>query len=355
MPTLQDIANHIGAELRCVERQGVEPEGAEPNNAAWTPIRGVASLAHADPEQLSFLGDARYRHLLATTRAAAVIMTVDAAVDAPVTALLSPNPQLAFARAAALFLPDAPPHRGVHSTACVSPTARVADDAWIGPHCVVEDGAVIEAGARIGPGCVIGAAAHIGRDAQLIARVTLCHGVTLGQRVLLHPGVVVGADGFGLANDAGRWVKIPQLGSVRIGDDVEIGANTTVDRGALDDTVLEEGVKLDNQIQVGHNVHIGAHTAIAGGVMIGGSTRIGRQCMIGGGSCISGHLEIADRVVITGMTGVSKSITEAGMYSSALTAEPTLSWNRIRGRLRRLEELVRRVGALERTLRGDKA
>lgn len=339
MPNLRDIAEITGAELR--------GDGS-------TTVHGVASLKEAGPGQLSFLAGSRFQHLLATTQAAAVITTPELAPVCPVAVLLSANPQLTFARAAALFVPEKPQQQGIDSSARVSDTARVATDAWVGPLCVVEDGAVIESGAWIGPGSVVGAGAHVGRDSQLIANVTLCHGVELGHRVLLHPGVVIGADGFGLANDAGRWVKIPQLGSVRIGDDVEIGANTTVDRGALDDTVLEEGVKLDNQIQVGHNVHIGAHTAIAGGIMIGGSTRIGRYCMIGGGGCISGHLEVADRVVITGMTGVSKSITEPGMYSSALTAEPTLTWNRIRGRLRRIEELFRRVGALEKTIRGDK-
>lgn len=339
--TLQVIAELTGAELL----GDYQPH---------TVICGVASLQQASPEQVSFFSNPLYKPSLATTQAAAVIMDQASAADCPVAVLATPNPQLAFARLAAVFAPVVSTQQGIHASATVSPTARIAADAWIGPHCVIEAGAVIESGVWIGPNCTIDAEAYIGQDSRLVAQVTLCRGVHLGQRVVLHPGVVIGADGFGLANDAGRWVKVPQLGSVRIGDDVEIGANTTVDRGALDDTVLEAGVKLDNQIQVGHNVQIGAHTAIAGGVMIGGSTRIGRHCMIGGGGCISGHLEIVDRVVITGMTGVSKSITQAGMYSSALTAEPTLAWNRIRSRLRRIEDFVQRIGLLEKKLRGDK-
>lgn len=327
--------------------------GVELHGDGTAAITGVATLKRAGPGDISFLSNVRYWQYLRETRAGAVILAPEHAADSPVAVLVSANPQLAFARVAALFAAPAKPLHGIHPGAWVSASAQVAEDAWIGPHSAVEDDVFIESGVFLGPGCTVGAGSRIGRDSRLVANVTLCQGVVLGQRVLLHPGVVIGADGFGLANDAGRWVKIPQLGGVRLGDDVEIGANTTVDRGALEDTVLEEGVKLDNQIQVGHNVHIGAHTAIAGGVMIGGSSRIGRHCMIGGGSCISGHLEITDRVVITGMTGVSKSITESGTYSSALTAEPTLSWNRIRARVRQIDDFARRLLALEKNL-GDR-
>lgn len=314
------------------------------------PITGVATLQQAGPGEISFLANARYRQYLASTRASAVILAPDYAAQCPTAVLINANPQLAYARVAALFNRPPPRTPGIHPMAWVSERAQVAGDATIGPHCTVEAGAVIESGVDIGPSCVIGAGVRVGRDTRLIAQVTLAAGVVVGACCLLHPGVVIGADGFGLANDQGRWVKIPQLGGVRLGNEVEIGANTTVDRGALDDTVLEDGVKLDNQIQVGHNVHIGAHTAIAGGVMIGGSTRIGCHCMIGGGSCISGHLEIADAVVVTGMTGVSKSIMQSGMYSSALTAEPTIAWNRIRARVRQLDDYVRRLLALEKEL-----
>lgn len=321
---------------------------------AATVITGVAPLHRAEPGQLSFLTHSRYRPFLAVTRASAVILSTEDAVNCPAPALVADNPQIAYARAAALFEPVAEIRRGVHPTAWVSPSARVAPDAWIGPHCTVEAGAVVGAGVFVGPNCVIGEQAEIGDESRLVAQVTLYHRVRLGRRVLVHAGAVIGSDGFGLAlNHSGHWLKIPQLGSVVIGDDVEIGANTTIDRGALEDTVIEEGVKLDNQIQVAHNVRIGAHSALAGCVGIAGSARIGRHCMLGGGVGIAGHLEIADRVQVTGMSLVTKSITEPGTYSSGLAVEPNRLWNKISARLRRLDELFRRLAALEKKLGRD--
>ncbi len=208
----------------------------------------------------------------------------------------------------------------------------------------------IGAGVQIAGGCYIGAGSTIGADSRVSANVVICHGVTIGERVNIAPGAVIGSDGFGLANEDGKWINVPQLGSVRIGDDVDIGANTTIDRGALEDTVLEEGVRLDNQIQVAHNVHIGAHTAIAGCVGISGSARIGKHCMIGGGAGIVGHLEIADNVVITGMTMVTRSISRPGVYSSGVPAQDNDSWNRNYARLRQLDKLARKVQKLERSL-----
>ncbi|MDQ2695806.1 MAG: UDP-3-O-(3-hydroxymyristoyl)glucosamine N-acyltransferase, partial [Pseudomonadota bacterium] len=212
---------------------------------------------------------------------------------------------------------------------------------------------VLGPGVFVGPVCVVGEGAVLGEATRLMANVTVCHGVRLGRRVLVHPGAVIGSDGFGLANDAGRWIKIPQLGGVVIGDDVEIGANTTIDRGALDDTVIEEGVKLDNQIQVAHNVHIGAHTAVAGCVGIAGSARIGRHCTQAGGVGVAGHLEIADHVHVTGMSMVTESITAPGVYSSGLGVEPGRVWKKIRVHLRHLDDLARRVAALEKKVRSD--
>ncbi len=337
MTTLGEIAAVAGARLR--------------GGDAATVVVGVAPLHRAGPEQLSFLIHPRYRAYLATTQAAAVILSPEEAQDCPAPAIVATNPQVAYARAATLFEPAAESRRGVHPMASVSPAASIAADAWIGPHCVVEAGAVIEAGVVVGPGCVIGEQAVIGAGSRLVARVTVCHRARLGRRVLAHPGAVIGSDGFGLALDAdGRWLKIPQLGSVVVGDDVEIGANTTIDRGALEDTVIEEGVKLDNQIKVAHNVHIGAHSALAGCVGIAGSARIGRHCMVGGGVGIAGHLEIADRVQITGMSLVTQSITEPGTYSSGLAVESNRRWNKISARLRRLDELFRRLAALERKI-----
>lgn len=198
---------------------------------------------------------------------------------------------------------------------------------------------------------MIGEQAILGAGTRLVAQVTICHRTRLGQRVLVHPGAVIGSDGFGLALDSdGRWLKIPQLGSVQVGNDVEIGANTTIDRGALEDTIIEDGVKLDNQIQVAHNVQIGAHSALAGCVGIAGSARIGQHCRLGGGVGVAGHLKIADRVQVTGMSLVAQSITQPGAYSSGLTVEPNRVWNKISARLRRLDELFRRLTALEQTL-----
>jgi UDP-3-O-[3-hydroxymyristoyl] glucosamine N-acyltransferase len=215
---------------------------------------------------------------------------------------------------------------------------------------VVEEQARVGARSHIGPGCVISRGATIGDDCTLKANVTICHDVRIGDRALLHPGVVVGADGFGIANDGGVWVKVPQLGVVVIGDDVEIGANTTIDRGALADTVIEEGVKLDNLIQIGHNVRIGAHTAIAAGVAIGGSATIGKRCTIGGAASIAGHLEIADDVHLTATSAVPKSISEPGLYSSGMPIQDNRTWRRNVVRMRQLDEMAKRLKGLEKRL-----
>ncbi|MCP5158897.1 MAG: UDP-3-O-(3-hydroxymyristoyl)glucosamine N-acyltransferase [Gammaproteobacteria bacterium] len=338
MATLGEIAAVSGTRLQGGDRSAV--------------ITGVASLDRAESGQLSFLIHPRYQHYLSTTRAAAVILSPNDAAVCPVPTLIADNPHVAYARAATLFEPVAEAHEGFHPTAWVHPTAQIAADAWIGPHCTVEAGAIIEAGVQIGPHCVVGEQAIIGEASRLVAQVTICHRVRLGRRVLVHPGAVIGSDGFGLALEQDRrWLKVPQLGSVQIGDDVEIGANTTIDRGALEDTVIEDGAKLDNQIQVAHNVRIGAHSALAGCVGIAGSVRIGRHCMLGGGVGVAGHLTIADRVQVTGMSLVTQSITQAGVYSSGLAVEPNRLWNKISARLRRLDELFRRLTALERTIK----
>lgn len=313
-------------------------------------ITGVATLSHARSNQLSFFTNPRYRADLLTTQAAAVILSPKDAPDCPTTALISTNPLLSYAHIARLFQPATETKSGIHPGAVVSSEAQIADSAWIGPHCTIERGVVIEAGVYLGSGCVVAEHARIGRDSRLLANIYVGHDVILGQRVLVYPGVVLGSDGFGMAVDyeqGGRFVKIPQLGSVRIGNDVEIGANTTIDRGAIEDTVIEEGVKLDNLIQVAHNVQIGAHSALAGCVGIAGSAKIGKHCLLGGGVGISGHLELTDRVTITGMSLVTQSITEAGTYSSGLTVEPNRLWNKISARLRRLDDLARRVIKLE--------
>jgi UDP-3-O-[3-hydroxymyristoyl] glucosamine N-acyltransferase len=300
-------------------------------------VSRVATLANADSGSLSFLANPRYRKQMDSTRATAVLVGPDDAAGCPVAALIDPNPYLAYARVADLLHPQMQSTPGIHASAVVSASAHVASSASIGPLAVIEDEADIGERAFVGPGCIVQRGARIGADSRLVARVNLYAGVRIGRRCLLHAGAVIGADGFGFAASAGTWVKVPQVGGVQIGDDVEVGANTTIDRGAIDDTVVEHGVKLDNQIQVGHNVTIGAHTAIAGCVGISGSTTIGQRCMIGGGVGIAGHLTIADDVVVTGCSLVSASIKHAGSYSSGMPTVETKAWRRMVAHLRRLD------------------
>jgi UDP-3-O-[3-hydroxymyristoyl] glucosamine N-acyltransferase len=308
-----------------------------------TRIDGVATLAAAGPGKLGFLANPRYRRELAGCAASAVVLHPAELAHCPTGALLSANPYAAFARIAALFEPAPEPAAGIHPSAVIDPTAQVADDATIGPHSSIGPRSRIEAGAQIGPGCVIGSDCVVGPGCRLVARVTLVCRVRLGARVLIHPGAVLGADGFGLAMDGGHWLKVPQLGGVAIGDDCEIGANTTIDRGALDDTVLEQDVRLDNQIQIGHNVTIGAHTAIAGCTAVAGSVRIGRHCLIAGGVGIAGHLNIDDRVTVTAMTLVTHSLSGPGEYSSGTPIQDSRSWRRNAARFRQLDDIARRL------------
>lgn len=290
----------------------------------------VAPLAAADPTALSFLANPRLVRELAGTRAGAVVLQPALAGQCPVPALISDNPHALFARIAALLYPSPPCCPGVHPSASVSPAASVDASAEVDAFALIGAGARIAARCRIGPGCVIGAGVQIGADTRLVARVTVLAGVRVGERVLIHPGAVIGADGFGFARESGgEWVKVPQVGGVLIGDDVEIGANSTVDRGAIEDTIIESGVKLDNLVQIGHNVRLGEHTAIAGCTGISGSTRIGARCMIGGGVGVAGHIQICDDVVIAGRTTVSGSIREPGTYASLWSAEPLARWKRI--------------------------
>ena len=313
-------------------------------------IERVAALDAAGPRDVTFLSNRRYRPYLKDTRAGAVILPSRFADACPVPALVLDNPYLGYARAATLLSPPPEAAPGVAASAVVDPSAEVARDASIGAHCVVEAGASVGAGSSLGPGSFLGRNSSIGPRGRIAARVAICENVTIGARAVIHPGVVIGADGFGLANDGGVWVKIPQLGGVRIGDDVEVGANTTIDRGALEDTVIEDGVKLDNLIQIGHNVRIGAHTAIAAGVAVGGSARIGSRCTIGGAASIAGHLEIADDVHITATSAVPKSIGRAGVYSSGMPARENRIWRRNVARLGQLDGMAQRLRALERKL-----
>jgi len=313
-------------------------------------IRRLASLRNARPGDISFFSHGRYRDELAATRASAVIVAADEREATQLPRIVCADPYLFFARVARLFHEEAPAPPGVHPTAVVLPGATLASDVSVGPLCVIEEAVEIGAGSRVGAGCLVGRNVRIGSGTRLYAGVTVYEGCDIGERAILHSGAVVGADGFGFAPEAGTWLKIPQMGGVRIGVDVEIGANTTIDRGALDDTVIEDGVKLDNQIQIGHNVRIGAHTAIAGCVGIAGSTRIGRQCMIGGAAMIGGHLAIADRVIVAGGTVVTKSIDTPGTYVSVIPATPAREWRRTVAMLRNLDRMSERLRLLERRL-----
>jgi UDP-3-O-[3-hydroxymyristoyl] glucosamine N-acyltransferase len=328
-------------------REIVERFGGEVAGDPAARVRQVATLENAGEEAISFLANPRYLAQLKATRAGAVIVGESGRELTRVPRIVCANPLVYFARGSALFNPPRPARAGIHATAVVDGSAKIAGDAEIGPYAVVGRDALIGTGSAVGAGCFIGEGVTIGSGTRLYPNVTVYDGCVIGDRGILHSGVVIGADGFGIAHDQGKWVKVPQIGRVVIGNDVEIGANTTVDRGALDDTVIEEGVKLDNQIQVGHNVRIGAHTAIAACAGIAGSARIGRHCRIGGASGIAGHITIADNVEISTYTLVTKSIDEPGTYTGAYVFEPHRQWARNAVQLRHLAELADRVRDLE--------
>lgn len=309
-------------------------------------VTGVATLEGAGPSELTFLANPKYRGKLAATRAAAVILRPEAAADCPVATIVTAQPYLYYARVAQWLHPRPRPAAGIHATAVVeSPvpaSACIGAGVWIGPGVTVGEHVVI------GAHCRLAAGSAIGKDSWLYPDVTVYEECRIGARVIVHAGAVIGADGFGFARqDDGAWIKIPQVGRVLIGDDVEIGANTTIDRGALGDTVIEDGVKLDNQIQVGHNVRIGAHSAMAGCVGIAGSARIGCRCTIGGGAVILGHLEIADDVHVSAGTLVAKSISRAGSYTGTVPFMTHDDWLKNFARLRHLESMADRIRALE--------
>jgi UDP-3-O-[3-hydroxymyristoyl] glucosamine N-acyltransferase len=316
-------------------------------------VEGVAALATATPGTLTFCTGAKYRKQLAATRATAVVLPRELAAECPVAALISAHPYASYARIAAGLHPPAAVAAGRASGAQVAPTARVAASAWIGPNAVIGAGAAIGERCSIGPNCVIEEGVRLGDDCRLQSGVTLCHDVVVGRRCTFKAGAIVGGDGFGFAPDVDGYVKVPHLGSARLGDDVEVGANTTIDRGTIEDTVIGDGVKLDNQVQVGHNCRIGAHTVIAGCVGISGSTVIGSRCMIGGGVGIVGHLEIGDEVIVTGASMVTRSLPGPGIYSSGMPAIEAATWRRTVARLHQLEGRRRGRGSADSGGEGD--
>jgi UDP-3-O-[3-hydroxymyristoyl] glucosamine N-acyltransferase len=329
---LGELARRFGCELLG------DPESA---------VTHVATLANAGPEAISFLANSAYRQELQSTRAGAVILREQDAADCPVPALVCPEPYATYARVASLLHPAPSYAPGVDASAVVAASASVSSGAHIAARACVGEHAVVADGVVVGPGAVVGPRCTVGSGTRLHANVTLVEDVSIGERCIVHSGAVIGCDGFGNARSDSGWIKVPQVGGVRIGDDVEIGANTTIDRGAIDDTVIENGVRLDNLIQIAHNVRIGEHTAMASLSGVSGSTVIGKRCMFGGQSGIVGHIRICDDVVIGGATMVSKDITEPGFYTASFPAEKAAEWKRKVARFRRLGDLADRIARLE--------
>ena len=333
--TLGELAEHVSAEVK---------------GDASCEIESVGTLHSANNKQISFLTNPSYRKQLATCNAGAVIMSAVDAENCPVNAVVSNNPYAAYAKIAALLSPDEKYIAGVDAGAFVASDSSISKTASIAAGAVIESGVVIAEYVRIGPGCVIQQNVQIGANTVLTANVTVTHDCEIGADNLIHPGVVIGADGFGQAMDNGCWIKVPQLGRVIIGNDIEIGANTTIDRGAIEDTIIEDNVKLDNQIQIAHNVKIGAHTAIAGSSAIAGSTKIGKHCRIAGMVGIVGHLEITDNVTVTAKSLVTGSIKKAGVYSAGTPLEPNHKWRKNTVRFKHLDDMAKRLSKLEKIL-----
>lgn len=330
---LADLARELDAELH--------GDGA-------VAITGVASMGSAGQGQITFIVNPRYREQLAACQASAVVMTAEDLPWAQGPALVVKNPYLTYARMAQLLDTTPQPAHAVAASAVIDPSARLGNNVAIGANAVIESGVTLGDNVQIGAGCFIGKDTHIGAGTRLWANVSVYHEISIGSDCLIQSGTVIGADGFGYANDRGNWVKIPQLGRVVIGDNVEIGACTTIDRGALDDTQIGNGVIIDNQCQIAHNVVIGDNTAVAGGVIMAGSLKIGRYCMIGGASVINGHMEICDKVTVTGMGMVMRPISEPGVYSSGIPLQANKVWRKTAALVMNIDEMNKRLKALER-------
>ena len=310
-------------------------------------IQSVAPVQAASLGNISFIANPKYKKHLANCNASAVILSADLAQDYEGAALISENPYATYARVAALLSPAAMPAPEIHASTVVHDTAEIGEGCYIGPNTVIEANVIIEDNCYLAAGIYIGNNSKIGAGSRINANVSIYNDCIIGKRNIIHAGAVIGSDGFGFAQDDGQWVKVPQTGGVDIGDDVEIGASTTIDRGALDDTVIGCGVKLDNQIQIAHNVHIGDHSAIAGCSGVAGSTTIGKHCTIAGMCTIVGHIELVDHVHITAMSLITKSIKKPGSYSSGTAFEKTSSWRKNSVRFKQLDLISRRLQQLE--------
>jgi UDP-3-O-[3-hydroxymyristoyl] glucosamine N-acyltransferase len=330
--TLKQLAEKIGAEVH-----------GDKNHI----IDSIATLLTANTRQISFLFNKKYNQHFSKTNAGAVIISSQSLGDCKTNALVMDNPRLGYALTAQLLDTTPKPALSVHSSAQIAGDVFLGKNIAIGANAVIEQGVVIGDNVVIGAGCFIGEQAKIGEQTKLRANVTVYHRVEIGCSCLIHANTVIGSDGFGYENDKGKWVKIPQLGTVIIGDNVEIGASTTIDRGALENTVINDGVILDNQIQIAHNVVIGENTAIAACSVIAGSATIGKNCVIAGLVGINGHINVADDVFLTGMTMVTKSINEPGAYSSGMPCQPNKEWRKNNARIHRLESILARMKSAE--------
>jgi len=319
-------------------------------------VTGISTLQSADSTKISFLANPAYEKYLSDTSAAAVILTPELAVKCQTNVLVHKNPYLAYAHLSQVWdktYQSVDSEENIHQSANIHASASIDPSVKIGACAVIQAGVTLKSGVIVGANCVVGDDSEIAENTLLHANTTLYHGVSIGQNCIIHSGVIIGSDGFGFAPNQGEWVKIAQLGGVVIGDNVEIGANTTIDRGALDNTVIEKGVKLDNQIQIAHNVKVGQNTAIAACCAVAGSTTIGANCVIGGASGIAGHLTITDNVHITAMTMVIKSLNEPGVYSSGTGVQTNAKWRRSIARLRQLDKMAKRLSSLEKLVKSS--
>ncbi len=310
-------------------------------------ITGVASMKSATQGQITFLSDKKFQNNLSSCDASAVVMTEDSLKYWSGAALIVKDPYLCYAKLAQILDTTPLPARDIADSAVIDSTAQLGNNVAIGANAVIESGVVLGDNCIIGAGCFIGKDTIIGAGTKLWSNISIYHNCVIGENCLIQSGTVIGADGFGYANDKGKWIKIPQLGRVVIGNNVEIGASTTIDRGALDDTVIGNGVIIDNQCQIAHNDIIGDHTAVAGGVIMAGSLTIGRHCLIGGASVINGHMEICDQVTVTGMGMVMRPITEPGVYSSGIPLQQNKVWRKTASLVLHIDEMNKRLKALE--------
>lgn len=324
--------------------------GAQVHGDGTLEIRKVATLEKAGEGDITFLSNKKYRHYLEQSKATAVFITEADLPFCPTNALVLKDPYVGFARVAQLLDTTPQPATDIHPSAVIAADVQLGERVAIGANAVIESGVVLGDDVRIGPGCFVGKNTRLGARSRLWANVTLYHNITMGTDCLVQSGTVIGADGFGYANERGEWIKIPQLGGVTIGNRVEIGACTTIDRGALEDTRIADNVIIDNQCQIAHNVEIGYGTAVAGSTVMAGSLKVGKYCIIGGASVFNGHMEICDQATVTGMAMVMRPITEPGVYSSGIPLQTNKEWRKTAARVMRIEEMHKRLSKLEKKL-----